>query len=276
MSARRAKRNEPVLDAEALSKAARIALDQFDFFCRHCVRIRDKQGRVVPLVLNRAQRTVLTEITKQEAAGLPVMIAVLKARQMGISTLLEVYIFWRGLCKGNVGALGMAHEKQDAAPHIFSITRFAAKNLPEWFRIATGIDLDIDSRMRLVFSNGFEFSVTSAESKSPGRSLTIQYVHLSEAAFYPDAQKITAPLFAAMPKTSEMVVLVESTGNGPAGWFYDLFTGAVNGNNDYKAIFLPWYIHEEYRASVPQGHRPYAPPELEQLDRDGAIDDDQR
>ncbi len=262
-------------DQATIAKAVELALDQFKFFCRQCVKIKNKDGLIVPLILNNAQETVVAEIIRQELAGGPVMIAVLKARQMGISTVLEVYIFWRGLRKGNVGALGLAHEKQDAAPHIFAITRFAAKNLPEWFKTATGVDVDIDTKMRLTFTNGFEFSVTSAESKSPGRSLTIQYAHLSEAAFYPDGQKLTAPLFAAMPKTPEAVVLVESTGNGPQGWFFDLFNAALAGNNDYAAIFLPWYIHEEYRRRVPKGYRPYCPPELEQLRRQGVVDDEQ-
>ena len=262
-------------DAELAVKATKKALSDFEYFCKHCIRIRAKDGTVRPLVLNSVQRKVLSRVRRAEASGRPLRFVILKARQMGVSTFIEIYLLWRLLREGNLSALIMAHEKQQSAPHIYGIMRFAAKNLPQWFRAVAGISAEYDTKTGIVFGNGSSASVTSADSDEPGRSLTIQLIHLSEAAFYEDAEGITAPLFAALPKTANTAVFVESTGNGPAGFFFNYYQRAKRGKNEYLPLFFPWYEHEEYRLPVPEGVKPYCPPELEELYAAGKIDDEQ-
>jgi len=43
------------------------------------------------------------------------------------------------------------------------------------------------------------------------------------------------------------MVLLESTGEGAGGWWYDLWHDAEAGRNDYTAIFLTWLMQDEYR-----------------------------
>ena len=47
-------------------------------------------------------------------------------------------------------------------------------------------------------------------------------------------------------------MILESTANGAQGQFYRLWRGAVQGDNEYLPIFLPWYITPEYRRQAPE------------------------
>ena len=46
-------------------------------------------------------------------------------------------------------------------------------------------------------------------------------------------------------------VILESTGNGPHGKFYELCMAAREGEGEYQIIFTPWYWQDEYRQAPP-------------------------
>ncbi len=249
------------------------AMQDFAFFCSMCAYIRNKMGEVVPLELNSVQKKLVAEIETQIRSGKPVRIIVLKARQMGISTVIQAYILWRMLRANNVNAVEIAHEKE-AARSILDINRFAIKNLPGWFRAVKQVKEEYFTKYEISFAGiGSSLTVTSAEGKEPGRSRTIHLAHVSEMAFYEDAKAIMRALFSAIPKTPNTAVFIESTGNGPQGEFYNLFIKAWNRQNAgnptaYRALFFPWYECDEYRMKPPPGVEVYCPPELEHLDLD--------
>ena len=53
------------------------------------MRIRDKNSKLVPFVINEAQDVVLSIIDELKEKRKPVRLIILKARQMGMSTLTE-------------------------------------------------------------------------------------------------------------------------------------------------------------------------------------------
>ena len=72
----------------------RIRYD-FEYWCWRCVKITDKMtGQLIPFVLNRPQRKLLSTMEGQRLDGQPVRIILLKARQWGGSTLVQVYFSW--------------------------------------------------------------------------------------------------------------------------------------------------------------------------------------
>lgn len=250
--------------------AANTALRDFEYFAERCIFIRNKEGRVVPLKLNRVQKKLFMEIEKQVREGRPVRIIIVKARQMGISTLIQAYILWRMVRQPNVRCIELAH-KRDAAEKILEINRFAFQHLPSWFVVVRNLKVDYFSKYEISFAGwGSSLEIASADGNEPGRGSTYHIAHLSEAAFYPTGKNIERPLLASIPQTRNTAVFIESTGNGPAGSFYNRFMKAWNAEKQgrhhaWKAIFFPWYEHEEYQMPVPDGIEVYCPPELEHL-----------
>ena len=63
-------------------------------FVQTFLKIIDKKGKTVSLILNEPQRRLYDTVKEQWNAGKPVRIIILKARQMGFSTLTGAIIFW--------------------------------------------------------------------------------------------------------------------------------------------------------------------------------------
>ncbi len=225
----------------------RRALEDFGAFCLTCFHIRCKDGRVRPLVPNGCQRRVLAAIAEQEKAGRPVRIVVGKARQLGVSTLWAARFLWRAIRDSNLNGVIVADTKERARL-LLSIVQFGYRNLPPWFVEAVGISAEYETKHDLVFAHtGSQLTITSADSKEPGRAGTIHLLQLSESAFYEDPETLTQSVFAAVPDLPITEVAIESTGNGP-NWFQGRYMLGTREGSAWRSVFLPWYEHEEYRA----------------------------
>lgn len=67
----------------------------FEFWAATCVKITDKESKLpIPFILNRPQRRLLSLIEGQRTAGMPIRLIMVKARQWGGSTLIQVYFAW--------------------------------------------------------------------------------------------------------------------------------------------------------------------------------------
>lgn len=217
-------------------------LNDFLAFCAVCFYIRDKQGDVHTLIPNEPQKELIAEFAAECLREV-----ILKARQLGISTICIANFMWRMLKNAHRNALILAQDKITSAA-LFDSFKFAYDRLPEWLCDDLGIGKLYESKSDLSMShNGSSITISSAESYEPGRGKTIHYVHLSESAYYPDPKRLTRALFAAVPKTGNTAVILESTGNGPTGFFHDRYQAARKGRSEYRAHFLPWFKHREYR-----------------------------
>ena len=88
----------------------------FEYWAARCATIRDKlSGADVRLRLNAGQRKVLAALEKQRRAGRPMRIIILKARQWGSSTFVQVYMAWIQIIhRRNWNSLICAHVKDTA------------------------------------------------------------------------------------------------------------------------------------------------------------------
>ena len=80
--------------------------------------------------------------------------------------------------------------------------------------------------------------------------------HNSEVAFWPNAEKHAAGVLQTVGRGNGSEVILESTANGPVGYFYSMWAQAVKGLGDFIAIFVPWYWQEEYQQEPPEGWKP--------------------
>ena len=217
--------------------------------------IKTKQAIVAPFKLNRAQIKVLRVIVQLMNEGKPIRLIILKARQMGVSTLIEGFIFWYTTLHKNISAIIVAHLKESASK-IFSMSKLFFENLDPELRPMH----KYSNRRVLDFSNPSkdpqtskenpglrsEIVVDSAENVNVGRSLTIHMVHGSEVAFWRDPEKTLLSLQQAVPKGKHTFIALESTANGVGDLFYHLYFDAKKGKNAYTAIFLAWHEFDEY------------------------------
>lgn len=233
-------------------KAVRKRLyEDFEFYSRHCVRIRTKKGEVSPLLLNAAQRKLLYIIIDQMAATGKVRVIILKARQQGFSTLVHAWLYWRLSQRKAKKGLVIAH-KADSTQALWTMYKRTHAACPAHVRPST----KSDSRKALAFDVlDTEIVIATAGGDGVARGETITHCHRSEVAFWPPATAADNmnALSQTIPDAPDTADFIESTANGMAGPFYELWQASVRGETGYAPVFSPWYDTPEYRQEVPAG-----------------------
>lgn len=219
----------------------------FPLYAGRCLKIRTKSGAIKPLTLNRAQRYVHERLEAQKARTGKVRALVLKARQQGFSTYVGGRFYWRSTLNRGVQVYILTHE-QDATDNLFAMVNRYHDHSPmkPSTSAASAKELHFDK-----LDSGY--SVGTAGAKAVGRSKTVQLFHGSEVGFWPNAKSHFAGVVQAIPDLPGTEIILESTGNGVAGEFFERWQQAVAGIGDYEAIFVPWFWTDEYRREVPPG-----------------------
>lgn len=204
--------------------------------------IVDKDKRQVPFEPNDEQTLFFNEIHTRNA--------ILKARQLGFSTLMQLLGLDQCLFNRDFEANVIADTLPNAIK-LFRKAAFAYDKLPAFIRQAYPLKKRTDSE--LIWKNGSVFATgTSARGGTP------LLLHVSEmgkiARKYPEkAREIVTGAFEAVPR--EGIIVVESTAEGNGGEFFDMCedgrkkkeAGQQLTELDFKLHFFPWFNRGEYR-----------------------------
>ena len=212
------------------------------------IKIRDKNGKVIPLKLNEPQMKYYNVIKELHEQRKPIRIIILKARQMGFSTETESIIFKNVVTNHNYNAGIVAH-KEDSTANLFNMSKRMLEYLPDSIKP----EQKKSNAKELVFNNDkgtgldSKMKCMTAGGKGIGRSDTFTALHLSELAFWEgDKQDILLGLLQAVPNIPESMVIIESTANG-FDYFKELWDKAVVGENDFYPLFVGWNELKEYQ-----------------------------
>lgn len=218
----------------------KFALDQIK------ILTKDSAKGFVPFVLNEAQKIVNEAISKQLKETGRVRCIILKGRQMGLSTYAVGRVFWKSYFNAYNKSVVMAHDSA-TSDSLFNMSRNTIANMPEEFRP----EFKKSNAKEILFEhNDSGYRLYTAGSPEAGRGTTPTIAHLSEVSFWTHDEKILAGLFQGISEADGTEVILESTANGVGNEFHRLWKGAVNGENDYLPIFVPWFLMPEYRRTV--------------------------
>lgn len=196
--------------------------------------IKDKHGNKILFKKNLAQEHYEKHRTGRDL--------ILKARQLGFTTYEQLRKLEKVLLEENITSATVSH-RFDKSTDIFRITKFAWDNLPPSFKAMYKIKYE--TVRELTFDNrGCRYFVDMNI-----RSGTVQDLHVSEMAFVNDIDGLFTSTFEAVPKTG--IITIESTANG-LNRFNDLWTGAVNGKNEFTPHFYNWTWDKEYYEITPE------------------------
>ena len=212
------------------------------------IKIRDKAGKIIDLRINQGQQKLYNAIKSQYDNNKPIRIIVLKARQIGFSTLTESIIFKNTATKFNVNA-GIITHKEEATTNLFNMSKRMYDNLPDDMKPS----LKRSNAKELIFDNdegtGLKSKIKcmTAGSSGVGRSDTFNYLHISELAFWGNnAKETTIGLFQAVPNLPNTMIVIESTANG-FEYFKELWDMAVKGESDFIPVFVGWNELDDYK-----------------------------
>lgn len=227
-------------------------IEDYPFYARSVLKIRTKAGELLPFVLNHPQEFVHQQIEKQRRETGRVRVVICKARQEGVSTYVAGRFYHKTTTLSGKATFILSHEA-DTTEKLFQLVERFHANCPEQVKMET----DVANRRRMVFSGiNSEYFVGTAGNENVGRGGTIQFLHASEAAFYPDGDGFSKGLLQSVPDMDNTEVIIESTANGMDPLFYRLCMDAIKGTGEYRLIFLPWFWMKEYRKETPLDFTP--------------------
>lgn len=237
-------------DLAALAGATRF--DDLEWRLDNLYWIVDKQAKAVRFHMNVQQRTFIRRLWNKNL--------ILKARQLGFSTLLQVLQLDQALFVHNFTGVVIADTLPNAKK-LFGKVEFAYGHLPDLIKQAIPIAAKTKGES-MEFAHTGENDRDNPSKVSIGvsaRGGTVNLLHVSELGkiglkFPPRADEIKT---GAFPAAEQGITVVESTAEGAFGLFYDLCepamkrmeAGTPETRLDWRLHFFPWFECEDYRLS---------------------------
>ena len=224
-------------------------INPFDLIREGLLYIKTDRQKIIPLIPNPVQSKLLDYIEMKWIQNKPCFITVPKARRTGISTIIEAITYVLTGQLDNTNAIIVANKLVNS-DNIFAMTKLYHEKLYYEFQPKT----KRSNKKELSFSERHSnIIIDSAENKDVGQSWAFQIIHLSEVAYFGNPEKITTGLFQTLPDNMFVLVVLESTGNGVGGYFYDMVKGSSDGTSDYKLFFFAWHDKLENTMYIPEG-----------------------
>ncbi len=224
-----------------------------------CFKIKPKQGGgLVPFRLNYAQLYVLSILEEMRLAGVPIRIILLKARQWGGSTLVQLYMAWVQLFVKQGWYSVVIAQTKDTARRIKAMYKKVLDNMPPFIFNASGLRFSpyehsasdsviTDLQGNIVRDN--VITVASYENFESTRGMDYAMAHFSESAYWrttdgKSAEQVITNIDSNILEDALTMEVTESTANGMSGYFYDEYQLAKKGTSSRRALFIPFFFIE--------------------------------
>ena len=185
----------------------------------------------IPFLLYDFQEKTLSEFIEHDYN------IVLKARQLGMSTLVAAYSLWLMTFRSDKNILVIA-TKQDTAKNLVTKVRVMHANLPSWLKQPCVED----NKLSLRYKNGSQVKAVSSKEEA-GRSEALSLLILDEAAFIEKIDQIWTSAQQALATGGRCITL--STPNGVGNWFHRTWMDAEDSVNKFNYIRLHWSLHPD-------------------------------
>jgi len=162
--------------------------------------------------------------------------ALLASRQIGKSTLMTIYILWMANFFPDQRILLVAN-KEATAIEIFSRVRMAYELLPNWLKSPV-VEY---AKTSMELENGSRISITTTTGTA-ARGQSVSVLIIDECAFIEPhlMEPFWASVFPIVSSAPDAKVFMCSTPNGTGNLFYDIYTGAVEGTNEWAHDKILW------------------------------------
>lgn len=258
-------------ELEEIAKQIQLCRENFTYAAKNYFRIKTKSGQEKLFSLWESQELLLELITRLREQGVPVKLLIIKARQLGCSTLIEALIAHGTIFFPGVDAMVTSYDPDHAA-YLFWMMQFIYDRLPWWMQpmcssreYKEGLKFENPDTSQRNTNPGLNSSViVQAANKMTGvgTGRTLAMFHGSEfAKWHPvNAQRILevdVPHALALQNPRMMAVL-ESTAQRAGNYAHDLWLRQIELGDRaiWNPIFLPSFFDRTHFVAPPSGWEP--------------------
>lgn len=238
----------------------------FPFWAAFYVYIKCKGGgEDVLFRLNRPQRRLIEKLERMRVARKPIRLILLKARQWGGSTCVQIYFAWLQLVhKVGLNSLIVGHVK-DASTEVKDMFDRMLKAYPVSMLYKQG-EMYSDNEPKLVGVGGAQniqripqrnckIKIGTAEKPDSARGGDYNLVHCTEVGLWKKTdgktpQQIVRSACSGILLRPDTAIIYESTANGTGNFFQIEYDAAKNGQSQFDYLFISWYEIEQYSSPV--------------------------
>ena len=241
----------------------------FPFWAATIAKIKNKKGgKNVPFILNFPQRYLLEKLERMRKAGAPIRIILLKARQWGGSTLIQLYIAWIQLVhkEGWYSSI-VAQDKSTSYKIMEMFSKLLAEYPPWMLNLSSDNQIEFGSYGRS--QNDFiikqsskvvrdsVISIGSVLAPQSIRGGDIACFHASEVGVWSETaqwnpENIIRSVAGSILDEPLTMIIFESTANGTGNYFHKEWLRANlkdgdEGKSQMLPVFVPWYMIALYK-----------------------------
>ncbi len=234
--------------------ALRLRYD-FEYWAISCVKIQDKSTKqLVPFRLRGAQLKLLLVLYNKIEQKEPIRVVLLKARQWGGSTLIQIFMAWIQLLHRRNWHSAIVTDVEEQARNIRAMYNRLVANYPQKMPSITMSNYEGSSKNKIITSRGAIIYIGSMQQPDSLRSSDIMMAHLSEVGLWKTTQgkspeDLIQTIAGTVPLQELSMIVVESTAKGVGNYFHRLFSGAQRGENGFTPVFVPWYEIDLYQTN---------------------------
>lgn len=221
-------------------------------------------GEDVLFRLTFPQRKLVATLEDLRLSSTPIRIVLLKARQWGGSTAIQLYMAWLQLVhEKGLNSLIIAHQGAGSDEINDMFTRLM-EHYPTSLLYSIGEAYDLNEpklvnvgksgNIRRVPQRNCKIKIGTAERPDSCRGGDYNLVHLSEVGLWKATEGkkpediVRSACSGVLFKPYTMIVY-ESTANGSGNFFHREFVDARNGDSQFHPFFISWFDIEAY--SIP-------------------------
>ena len=209
-------------------------------------------GEVHTYIFNNGQRIVWNRMVQRMMRGEPCFFVILKARQLGITTIVAAWHFWNLWKASDIHSLNVAHDKP-LAERIVQFFRVFYDHLPNVGGMKPKLRAESRNatipKHELYFADNRSHGETHVSKNLDPRGNTSRFIGESEAAYYHDLLSFNDALMPQLPSIgsparAKCSFIIESTPNGQ-NEFYEYWEDCKEADSEFWGIFLPWFVADD-------------------------------
>ena len=220
-----------------------INIDYQKFIERNFL-IKNKEGKIVPFILNKVQDEYLIDLYRHygsEMRGVRDM--VLKARKEGFSALIMgIFATDFILADSPIANVTISDTKDETRKLFKRATFFIESMLVKKNQTLDNLCETANVNELRNKHNGAVWWIGTAGAKAALRTETVQNIHFSEGAHFPDTDIITAreTYEGAMQMVDQGIgkIFDESTARGWGNHYQERWELALQGGSEFRAMFF--------------------------------------
>jgi len=215
---------------EIVAEIIKCRKDPLYYILKYC-KISHPMKGFIPFEMYDFQKDLVVKIKDNR------FVVVLKARQLGITTIAEAYALWLASFHTSKKIFIVANVGSTATNFISGVKEII-DHLPDFIKPK----LNTNNRQSIEFNNGSKIKATST-TKYAGKSEAVSLLVFDEAAIIPNAKEIWTSASPTIATGGS--VLVISTPKGVGNWFHQTYVDAEAGLNEFVPVKIMWNLHPD-------------------------------